>query len=118
MQLDPRQLTPEQKEMLLKDDNQNDVPDMLEQGMSLEDIGISTGQPYDPSKSGARRTQAKILSKFVKVSMLKRLFVMGENPEQSQEFAKETTNVMLRTCLPIFLLIDAIIIAIILYFVF
>ncbi|MFA6427757.1 MAG: hypothetical protein WCW16_04955 [Candidatus Magasanikbacteria bacterium] len=118
MQLDPRQLTPQQKEMLLKDENGNDIPDIMEQGVTLDEIGISTGLPQDASNLEKSRKQMKFLGKFVKVSMLKRLFTIPETPEQGQQLARENNKALFRMFWPWFVVIDFFVMAIIFYFVF
>lgn len=118
MLIDPRQLTSEQKQMLLKDENNNGIPDMFEHGVLPEDIGISTGQPFDPAAADTRRKQLKFFSKFIRVSMLRRLFAVAEHPGQAQDLAKKNNQTMFRALLPYFIVTDIIIIGIILYFVF
>lgn len=114
MKFDPSQLTEEQKQTLLRDDNNNDIPDVFEQGQLLEEVGINTGLPMDYKSALWRRKGMKFLGRFVRVSELKKQFEQGNKLSSGYR-----NQIELRKWLPLFFAFDFILIALLLYiFVF
>lgn len=110
-------LSEEDKEKLLQDLDGNDIPDFLEQGMIPEEMGIETGEKMDDKNREVRKGNAKILSKFVRVSKLKEQMTKGESGS-FQETMEKTAQSGFKKWLPLIFFFDVIFVIIVLYFVF
>ena len=113
MNFDPKNLTEQQKQELLRDDNGNDIPDVLEEGKIPQGIGVPMRQPRSAKEVEAQAKLAKFFSKFIRVSYLKK-----QMEPNSGNSLISPAQFNFRKWLPLFLIIDVIIFLVILYYVF
>ncbi|MFH1286632.1 MAG: hypothetical protein ABII02_02680 [Candidatus Magasanikbacteria bacterium] len=112
-----KNLTDEQKEVLLRDTSGNDIPDFLEHGILPEELGIKTGEPMDEQNRTVRKGRLKLMAKFVRVSKLKEQMANGQGLS-FQQLMEENAQSRVKQWIPYIILIDALVMGVVLYFVF
>jgi len=105
-QPDFKSLTKEQKEKILEDKNNNNIPDIFENGVLPEDLGIDTGAPMDAQSVESRRKTMKLMGKFVSTdSWRKRMGGQDEpgvvNPINSGKASTKPDNLIFRILIAI-----------------
>jgi hypothetical protein len=109
-------LTPKQRELLLRDSNGNDIPDVLEQGLLPEDMGIDLGLKVDQRNRDMRAYRAKQLVRLVKASKLREIF--ETRPDLTYDAALElAAQSKIKKWLPYIIIIQLLIIGLAVYLI-